>query len=345
MRGLVRSLVVAIIAIAAISCSGSPDRDAYLRSLKLKPEVLTALDSVSLEAYNHFQPNGIVDAADGWFVLSSLQGEYHLLFLNPENDEHFFAIRKGRGPGEIVSGADLHEYAGNARFYDFTSSKCIEIKLPESIAAKVAVCDTVADFSGGERPVYMSSCGPDRFVSGRISDDKVWYSLYDRHGKVLSSIDAIDINPRRKDIKGAMMLSSKYTSSRDGSRLCAANVLTPTISFASVSDDIISEVKRIRANSRGVDNGQFKDAVSRFNGICSDENRVYVLYSGRMMADRTISSDECEHLVVYDWAGNPIHHYLLNRPVCAISVSGNDMYAVSAYPSEGMFRFELPRDR
>ena len=333
-------IAAAVILLAAVvSCTSPYADDPYLRSLKIGEQAISLVDSSDLDMYGYWQPRDVVNIYDGWFVISSVDGDYHLLFVNPVSGEHFYAIRRGRGPGEIVSGADLHKSGNAIRYYDFTRTRCIELDVRKSIAARAAVCDTVGDFSKGSRLVYLTSCGKDKFVSGCLIDANYWYALYDRQGKFLSGVEAIAGLSKDRDRALSAMLSTRYASSPDGKHLCAANVNVPVVSFASVTGDELKENKRIQASFDGEKEGRARTAKSYFNGVAADDNHVYILYSGRRIADREVPSHECSHVLVYDWDGNIRRHYVLSRPVCSISLTDDGFYAVSTWPSGKLLHF------
>ena len=333
-------IAAAVILLAAVvSCTSPYADDPYLRSLKIGEQVISPVDSSDLDMYGYWQPRDVVNTYDGWFVISSVDGDYHLLFVNPVSGEHFYAIRRGRGPGEIVSGADLHKSGNAIRYYDFTRTRCIELDVRKSIAARAAVCDTVGDFSKGSRLVYLTSCGKDKFVSGCLTDENYWYALYDRQGKFLSGVEAIAGLSKDRDRALSAMLSTQYAASPDGKHLCSANVNVPVVSFASVTGDELKENKRIQASFDGLSKGRAKNVKGYFYGGCADDESVYILYSGRRMTDREMLPNECSHVLVYDWEGNIKHHYVLSRPVCSISLTGDGFYAVSTWPSGKLLRF------
>ena len=328
-----------ILLAAAVSCTSKYADDPYLRSLKIGEQVISPVDSSDLDMYGYWQPMDVVNTYDGWFVISSVAGDYHLLFVNPGGGEHFYAIRRGRGPGEIVSGADLHKSGNAIRYYDFTRTRCIELDVRKSIAARAAVCDTVGDFSKGSRLVYLTSCGKDKFVSGCLTDENYWYALYDRQGKFLSGVEAIAGLSKDRDRALSAMLSTQYAASPDGKHLCSANVNVPVVSFASVTGDMLRESKRLQAQFDGEKESHGRTAKSYFNGVAADDNHVYILYSGRRITDREMLPNECSHVLVYDWQGNIKHHYFLSRPVCSISLTEDGFYAVSTWPSGKLLRF------
>ena len=80
--------------------------------------------------------------------------------------------------------------------------------------------------------------------------------------------------------------------------------------------------------------------ISAFHGIDSDGENVYVIYSGHNM----LPANECRHLIVYDWDGNPAKHYLLNRNVSSVHVDGDNMWCASIYPESCVYRFEISRN-
>ena len=334
-------VAAAILLAAAVSCTSRYADDPYLRDLKIEEQILSPVDSSDLDVYGYWQPMNVVDTYGGWFVISSVDGDYHLLFVNPERGEHFYAIRRGRGPGEIVSGSNLHKFGDAVRYYDFTRAKCIELDIEKSVAAHVAVCDTVGDFSNGNRLVYLTSCGKDKFVSGSLADENWWYALYDRQGNFLSGVEAIAGLSKDRDSALSAMLSTQYASSPDGKHLCSANVNVPVVSFASVSGNMLWESKRLQAKFDCEKEAHGRTAKSYFNGVVSDDKYVYILYSGRRIIDREMLSNECSHLLVYDWNGDIKHHYVLSRPVCSICLTDDGFYAVSTWPSGKLLHFVL----
>ena len=342
MRRTIILVSAAMLLAAVVSCTSRYADDPYLRDLKIGEQTLSPVDSSDLDMYAYWQPRNVVDTHGGWFVISSVEGDYHLLFVNPESGDHFYAIRRGRGPGEIVSGSNLHKFGEAVRYYDFTRTKCIELDIEKSIAARAAVCDTVGDFSKGNRLVYLTSCGKDKFVSGCLADENYWYALYDRQGKFLSGVEAIEGLSKDRDSALSAMLSTQYSASPDGRHLCVTNLSTPTISFASVSGDRLQEAKRIQSTFDAEKQAHGRTAKGYFNGVAADDNYVYILYSGRRIADREMLPNECSHLLVYDWNGNIKHHYVLSRPVCSISLTDDGFYAVSTWPTGKLLHFVLP---
>ena len=188
----------------------------------------------------------------------------------------------------------------------------------------------------------MTSCGNDKFVSGSLADENLWYALYDSQGRFLSGVEAIVGLSKDRDRALSAMLSTKYASSPDGQHLCVANSTTPTISFASVSGDKLQETKRMQSSFDAEKQAHGRTAKGYFNGVAADDNYVYILYSGRRITDREMLPNECSHILVYDWEGNIKSHYVLSRPVCSICLTDDGFYAVSSWPSGKLLHFVFP---
>ncbi len=335
----------ALLSALVISCV--KEKDHFLRTLSLAPVPLEAVDSINIDRFNLFQARSVVALDSSWILLSSVKGDYKLMFLNLCTSEHFFAIRKGRGPGEMINGNSLHRYGDGAAFYDSNNATCVKISLNKTAAGSSIAIDTIGVFnSGPSKPVFMTTCGSGGFISGNLTDDKVWYSYYDSTGCILSDIDMLQLDEFAAggDTRISWMLSSVYTSDPEGKRVCVANVISPSLSFSKVDAGILREYKRYSNAPCGITNGRVTGEFrSAFNGIDSDDKYVYVLYSGNRIRGGTLPSNECRHLIVYDWDGNPVKRYILNRNVCSVHIDSGTLWCASTYPESCVYRFDMPK--
>lgn len=344
MRITVSTIVFVLLTFAiAVSCTG--EKDTYLRTLTVETKALAAVDSINIDRFDLFQASGVVRLDNGWLVLSSVKGDYKLLFLNPSTSEHFFAIRKGRGPGEMLNGSRLHKYQDGAALYDYTSATCIKVGVDTGSGTARMALDTIAVFKGGAlRPVYMTTCGSEGFISGNVLDDTIWYSYYDRKGRILSNIEALELEAFSigGDMMISNMLSSFYVSNPEGTRVCVANVASPSLSFSMVESGKLSEYRRYANEPMGIVDGRItRDSRDAFSGMDADDRYVYLLYSGNKIFDDVLPVNECIHLIVYDWDGNFAEHYLLDRNVSSVHVNGNELWCTSTYPESCVYRFVL----
>jgi len=338
---LVHLIAIVIISMATVSCNSS-GKDKYLKTLRMKTESIVPIDSIDIEQFEAYQPDNILKIDDNWLLLSSTKGDYNLLFLNTETSERFFAIRRGRGPGEIVYGVSLHKYGNNnAIYYDYNNGICISLDLQKTINDRHPVLDTVGIFKESTaRPLYLCFCNKAGFFSGNTTDKNIWYSLYDDAGDILSNVNALHYKElsKNRDFRVSIMLSSKYVAKPDGTKVCVANVASPSLSFSNVNSGIMTEYKRYEIAPPEID---LKRNRTAFCGIDADDSFVYLLYSGHKIVGDTLPSHECNHLIVYNWNGCPVKHYRLSRNISSIHVEGNCLTGSSDYPECKVYKYVL----
>ncbi len=95
-------IAAAVMSAAMTSCFES-EPNTYLRSLRnVDKMIIKPLDSVSLSDIDEFLASNIVKADDWLIMRGDSRATFHLLFYNINTREHFLALRKGRGPGEVI---------------------------------------------------------------------------------------------------------------------------------------------------------------------------------------------------------------------------------------------------
>lgn len=322
-----KSLIV--LAVMFCSCSGGGD---YLKSLGLSVEEVTPTTVVNLEDYEIFKPRHLA-ALDGLFYVSRTDGDHHIAVIDPHSSRQVNVLKRGRGPGEVFQGASLHRSGNSVVFNDCGNGICLGIRCDSSF--RTCSVDTIARFSSsGARPYFMCRAG-DCFVSGNVLDPGCWYALYDKSGKIRSCVEPIsfpELKNAPRDRIASMMLSSIYASNSNGSRVCVANVVSASMSFATVTDGILEEYERVRGVAPEIQGGGVSsESKSCFNAIAATDKYVYVLYSGLAINDE-FPCDECSHLIQYTWEGTPVKHYHLSHSLSAICLSDGEMYALSSFP-------------
>lgn len=58
--------------------------------------------------------------------------------------------------------------------------------------------------------------------------------------------------------------------------------------------------------------------------------------------DRERPSSECSHLLVYDWDGNPVRRYELEKTINSICLKDGKIYGASKYPKARVYVYNLP---
>ena len=55
--------------------------------------------------------------------------------------------------------------------------------------------------------------------------------------------------------------------------------------------------------------------------------------------------NHCEHLLVYDWDGNPIKHYILDIPMWSMQydIEKNSIYGIAYNPEGGFIEYQFSK--
>ena len=350
MLRLVNSIAVNIALVVFLFCSCSPrERDAYLRSLKMEAVQIAPFDSLDLEEYDILAPYRIAKVGD-WLVVPDAKGEYNISMINPMTHKRLDFIRKGRGPGEMIHGMNIHRRDDKVIIADQASSVCVAFDVIKSAERGAAVMDTVGRFGDSpSRPVTLVYTGKG-FIASNMLDQDSWYSYYDERGNILSSVSRMgfpELGIDDVDFVTSIKLASLYTASPDGNRICVANVLSAAVSFAVLEGNELREVKRYEIippsiENRGNHYAFSRDATSAFQSISSTDEYVYLLYSGNKSFSKDgVPGFEGNHLVLYDWNGKVIRLYALSRNISSIYIEDGIAFCSSWYPEPGIFMYKL----
>lgn len=348
MNTRIMGLVIPVIFVMTGICSCSSFETQYLKSLNIEYELISAVDSISLETYGAYAPNKIVRVNDSLMLVSLWKGDYHLLLLNLNDKEshQLFYIKRGRGPLEIAQGGSLHMSENGAVYYDVTSSTVVKMDVLKSLSMQMPVLDTLCCFAQKfPKPIYLRSYN-EGFISCNLADESYWYSLYSLKGDLISNVDALqyDILKQSKDCRISIMASSLYCVNPSSTKVCVANVVSSSISFAYINGSTLQEFKRYEISPpiiKSGGNGLSYENISAFQDIACNSDYVYLLYSGNMMRNDILPSSECNHLIQYSWDGTPSKHFVLDKNICSISIHNNELFGCSEYPEARIYKFLL----
>lgn len=345
-KTLFKSLVLG--SIALVSCNGG---DPYLRSLTIPFETIAPEDSVNLEELGIYDVRRIEKFGD-FFAIANASGSHYLSLVNAKTMECRHVFRRGRGPGEAVSPSSFHKVGNQGVVYDHTTGTLVALQIEDSFERNEAVLDTIRSFDPTKPfpPAYLTSLG-DGVIAGNYLDPDVWYSYYSSDGTLTSSLPSFSY-PETQGISAdcafSLMYSSLYASNDEQNRVCVASVLCPSISFSKMTDSGLEELKRIelappviiRADNRSMFS---KESTTSFQGISADEEFVSLLYSGKLISQKTSPANVCNHLVQYDWDGCPVHAYRLEKGISALCMEGNVLYGAVSCPESRLYIYELSK--
>lgn len=182
-----------------------------------------------------------------------------------------------------------------------------------------------------------------------------WVSYFDRENNLLSGIpfptfDETDMLPNAA--LSTIYLSTLISVKPDGEKMVCATQKCGVLSFCSIERDTIITYKQMKyyppkLNIPKKDNASLivysRDNKVGFCGVVSDDKYVFVLYSGRTFNTHNNLSHHCEHLLVCDWGGNSIKHFILDKPLYTMSydVERKIIYGIGYDPEGVILEYEL----
>jgi hypothetical protein len=338
---------LALLVVCGCSRTGG---DEYLSSLKLAEEPISPVDIVDISSSDLLQPTGIVKFGD-WLALTDNQGGRLLYLLNLSDGTSIRVISRGRGPGEMLS-VNASSSGDRLILYDPTASRTlVSLDVGESLLHDRAIFDTIAVFkSSNVFPINLNSYGGG-IVASLAGRKNVWYASVGLDGEVKSRIPEPGYDVLRnmdENLYYSFLSSSHFTLSPDGKRACCTMSCAAAMSFAEIGDGgILREYRRYEYNPpeivrRGELSAFSKDRKVCFSTPASDEDAVYVLYSGKSLVGEGESpSYERSHLIVYDWDGNPLRHCRLSESAMSICVGGGKAYCLSTWPETRVLVYSI----
>ena len=121
------------------------------------------------------------------------------------------------------------------------------------------------------------------------------------------------------------------------------------MSVSNCSNGILNEQIRLCYFPAKVQTGKSSVVTFSKNGkigfcdIASDDNYIYLLYSGRVRGEAGAKANHCQHILVYDWNGKPIKHILLEKPLFSMkyNASLNRIYGIGYEPEGCILEYDL----
>lgn len=339
-----------IFLLCLLGCSGLQDNDPYLRSLGLDSISLEPLEAVDLDQYGFISCNEFAVFENDWMAIWCPRDQYFVSLLNFRTGQEIPLLRRGRGPGEFANPTGFDAKTRSLLMSDSSSHTIVSVDIPQSIAAGRAMMDTVLQWKDVPYMVRPHCLSNGYFVASGINPSTPeWFTLRDSEGNVLSGLPA----PFPEEIKSMNMSalasfvgSTIFTSSPSGDLVCAAMVPAAALSFSSVVNGSLRETIRIEADplrSTTIKwNGTPSKTLKRnFVSVRSDSRNVYLLYSGEFVG-QSDTSDECNRFIIYNWAGTPVHSFILSHRIGSMDVRNGKIYGISIYPSIRLLIFDLP---
>lgn len=305
-------------------------------------QVATHSRLIDLEEFDILKPVAAI-RKDESYMIWDLNNEklLHLVDFNTKNVIR--GIKKGSGPGEVVAIIDLQFKEDNFFIFDPDRQKINRVYIS---------CDTtlmlkeVEDIDSDKRLFAVNYQGSHLIATGLFED--AWFVSLKKNGEIISKADfpTFEETDNTTGMERSMLYISTHIANKpDKKKVVAATQNFGVLSFFNyINGSILEEYKQIKyygpkftlPGRGGI--AWSKDGRVGFCGLDCDDEYVYALYSGRTYTEYGMQNHYCEHLLVYDWDGNPVKHYVLDIPLFSMKYDkeNNTIYGIG-YNPEGFF--------
>ena len=304
---------------------------------------------VDLEEFGVLRPFHFIQIDDSIFVIQDLKNENIFNLINLSSKKVIRGVSKGQGPAEVLTPSVL-QYRNNKiliydaypkkRMYELivSSDSTLVIKEAYRIDTDVVIITVVNQLDT-------------TFIATGMFEE-FWLAEMNQDGKIFSTIEFPEWEETRNVAKTAH--SSLYgmtlmANSPDNKRVAVTRGNQGIISFLNRTESGIKEYKQIkyhapqfRVEARG-SIAYSRDNVEGFQDIACDDNYVYAIYSGRTFNSHQMLYYHCEHLMVYDWEGNPVKRYILDIPLHRMTYNKerNRIYGLGENPEGVLVEYQL----
>ena len=302
--------------------SACTNQTGTLEHFDKKPaEKIYPLRIIDLEEFGILRPFNFVQINDSVFVIQDNKAENIFNLINLSSKKIAKGVNKGQGPYDVIAPSSLLYRNNKVLVWDAMNTKMSELVLSSDTSLVIEEYYRV----NTEISVLFRINHLDSTFIASVRSEEFWLAEMNKDGTIFSTID-YPIRDETKDIPRIMLSilysgSVRMSNSPDGKRVVAASGSQGVLCFMDRTDSGIKEYKQIKYQAPVVaidPRGQATyttDNINGFEAVESDDNYVYALYSGRTYIKYKMKSNDCEHLLVYDWEGNPVRRYILDVPI------------------------------
>lgn len=335
--------------IQLFSCSQESTPDDPLKDFSQRNTIkITPSCLLELEDYEVFKPGIIIKNATGYVVKNQTEDR---LFssINFSTRSVVHGVKRGEGPDELVSPSSFYRKDDDFFIYDLAKKIIYKVILGDSLI-------TISEFKRfnmDERP-FIINCLANGFVASGLFQN-AWMAYFDNDGIISSTLDF----PFFEETKNfpVISMSSLYLSTlatvRPGEqKIVCVSQTHGVLSFCNIVGNQLKEYKQIKYYPPKVSSlqkaGSPTIAFSRDNkigfcGVASDENNVLVLYSGRTFNSHGVLSHHCEHVLIYNWKGEPVKRLILEKPLYSMNYDEKTktLYGIGYDPETVILEYDL----
>lgn len=339
-----------------VGCSRSTG-NVLFDSFSGKVTKLTPEETIDLEQFGILMPSDLIKYDDS-FIIKKGQSKNIVDILTPSTGEVISCFRKGRGPGEIINPSSFQRIGDTLFLYDITAQQYYALDLKETIESKKESIEEYRKLNVQAndsiiRPYILRKID-DCFVSTGIFKNTCWFVLIDHNNQTHNGADYLDyqtIEGFSNEAKSVFHISNFIDYNPSKNRFVCAFKFAEAFSICEFDGHIVNEVFREQTKNEpkvieptdGAIIAYRPEHTEAFQAVCTDENYIYLLYSGKSVISDSSPSDLGQHILVYDWDGKPIKHLLLDEEIGSMYLENEKIYCSTNYPEPQILVYDMTR--
>ncbi len=276
-------------------------------------------------------------SVDSKNIVLKERGSYFFILIDKKNTSLFKEVlKKGKGPGEFVFLEWINNPYNKFLFYDLITKKVFELTNNKNVK-ELAVLKCNANF-----PSFINMITDSIYIASGMFH-KARFGIFDGKGNL---INETGYYPITDSLKIDNYFFNNVYQSKLVSKPNNPKILACISSFSKVleifkyntENKTLNRINRIDLNTviyDKVSQNGMKYIVTSDNVIGSvfitvTKKNIYTLYNKNTLsvAKKNNTKLYCNEVRVYDWKGNLVKKYHLEKPTKSIYVYDNELYAL-----------------
>ena len=284
---------------------------------------IPVFNKIELENYEIYRPWECVKVGHKYYLFD-LKNSDVFASIDDETGCCMRGVNIGDGPDEVLLPERFVIEGNDVTFYDGASLKRYVLVETKDSVLKIELYQDI----GIEAISYPTFHGDKMLTKGWTGN--TWLRYY--KGEDIIGTSDFPYFPET-DVLSDLEKISVFRSGQqkfcpDGTRVVATIDDGCALAIFSCSDEGMEEIAMLKyypPKFKPINNPYqpmttSKDSKMGFVDVCCSEDYIFALYSGKIFGEDIFSSHYGGHVFVYDWEGNPIKHYKLEKDLFTIEI-------------------------
>ncbi len=311
----------------------------------IEPTHLPVINRIELEQYGIYKPGNIVKFDDK-YIIQDQSDDYLIKAINAKESAVYKGFHRGNGPEEFILISSLQVVDSVPFVYDIVKKQLHKLSFNDSVITS----EIVFTLSTEDRPSLVLNTSKGIVESGVFQEGWIKYS--NAKGIQIATLDFPEfsvLDHLTSTDQSIIYMSTLMAAKPDGNKIAFATQKAGVLAIAEYSEDSLAEIVQKRYFPADVvkgANGQIayrKEGKVGFCDISCSNDLIYALYSGKVRETAGSSAFHCQHMLVYDWDGNPVKHFILEQNMLSAKYDSesNKIYGIGYAPEGCILEYDL----